>query len=152
MVRKVIVVNDYSVTPDDPNDWISVQPGGSMELVIVSHYHHYRVGMEGAGSSEVVVGDDDENAFWQPEGDNADGSKLTIKEFKALDERTFSCVINAESAKEGDNFIVYLETHTKAYRSPIWPHNSVRSTARRFQIHVHVGESIEEYVEKLQAS
>jgi len=147
--RRIITVNDYSTHPNDPNDWVSVNPGETkLELVVVSHYHFYRTGMESAGFNGPA-GADEEQAQWLPEGDNAEGSKLVILNQTMLDEVAFACDIDCSQTKRGDNFILYFRTWSKPTIDWRWPKSPVSGRPRDFQIHIHIGESIQEYVAAL---
>lgn len=143
-MRRVIEVNDYQVTSDDPNDWVSMEPG-TIQLVIVSHYHYYRTGMKSvdlngpAGANEEVL-------RYLPEGDNDPTSVLIVEDPVMLDESTFACTIDASKTKAGDNFIVYFRTWTKDTVDWRWPKYPIKGGPRSFQIHVHIGESMEAYV------
>lgn len=148
-MRKVITVNDYSVSPDDINDFVDIEPGGKMELVIASHYHFYRTGMQSA-TFNGPAGASEENVRWLPEGDNATGSTIVVGDTRMLDEVSFAVEIDATNTSRGDNFILYFRTWSKDVIDWRWPKRPVPGRPRDFQIHLHVGESLSQYVSDLE--
>ncbi len=147
-MRKVVQVTNYSISPDDPNDFISMMPG-KMELAIVSHYHYYRVGMDSV-RSQVPAGSVNPDAVFLAEGDNDPESELIVGDIDVMNEHTFRLDIDASNTKIGDNFILYFTTvgkSVKDWRWPNWP--AAAGTPRSFQIHLHIGPSMDEYVDSL---
>jgi hypothetical protein len=147
--RQVIAVTNYTVTPDDPNDWISVAPGNTLELVVANQYHFARVGMAEVRQA-VPAGSPEKYFGYLPEGDNAEGSTLIVSAAEIVDEATFVVDIDATKTKLGDNFILYFTTVGKAvpdWRWPNWPAQA--GTPRSFQVHLHIGDSMEDYVKSL---
>lgn len=150
-MRQVITVKDYTISPEDPSDFISCPPGEMLELFVVSHFHYYRVGMDRVRLNLPAGAKADQPNGWLPEGDNSEGSKLSMAEPFVLDEATFKTEIHTTNTSIGDNFILYFITvgkSVKDYRWPDWPASP--GLQRSFQVHLHIGNSIEDYVKSIE--
>jgi len=145
--RKVIAVNNYHVHADDVNDWVSINPG-TLELVVASHYHFYRTGLKEAGFNGPP-GAEEEFVRYLPEGDNDPESDISVGDPVLLDETTFTVEIDATNTKRGDNFILYFNTTSKDTLDWRWPKTKIKGRSRSFQVHLHIGESLEEYMQAL---